>query len=85
MIVGQDWGDTRYFTSNAGRDVERNPTNETLRRLLALIGIDIPAPTAADADGALVFMTNAVLCLKDGGMQAKVRPEWFANCGSGFL
>jgi uracil-DNA glycosylase len=30
-------------------------------------------------------MTNAVLCLKHGGMQAKVRPEWFENCGSRFL
>jgi uracil-DNA glycosylase len=30
-------------------------------------------------------MTNAILCLKDGGMQAKVRHEWFANCGNRFL
>jgi hypothetical protein len=42
-------------------------------------------PTAADAGGGIVFMTNAVLCLKDGGMQAKVRPEWFPNWGSRFL
>lgn len=35
--------------------------------------------------GGVIFLTNAILCLKDGGMQAKVRPEWFANCGARFL
>jgi uracil-DNA glycosylase len=28
---------------------------------------------------------NAILCLKPGGMQAKVKPEWFSNCRSRFL
>jgi uracil-DNA glycosylase len=85
VIVGQDWGDTRYFTGNSGREAERDPTNETLRRLLASIGMNVVAPIAADAGGGLVFMINAVLRLRDGGMQAKVRPEWFANCGARFL
>jgi uracil-DNA glycosylase len=85
VIVGQDWGDTRYFTDNDGREAPRNPTNETLRRLLGSIGIDIAGPTAADAGGGTVFLTNAILCLKEGGMQAKVRPEWFTNCGARFL
>ena len=63
----------------------RARTNETLRRLLRSIGIDIAGPTAADAGGGTVFLTNAVLCLKNGGMQAKVSPDWFTNCGSRFL
>jgi DNA polymerase len=85
VIVGQDWGDTRHFTANAGRDTPRNPTNETLRRLLLSIGIEIPAPDATDAGGGAVFLTNAVLCLKQGGMQGPVRQLWFDNCGSRFL
>jgi uracil-DNA glycosylase len=82
VIVGQDWGDTRYFSKNKGHDAVRNRTSETLRCLLASIGIDIPAPAATDMGGGTVFMTNAILCLKQGGMQAQVRPEWFAECGA---
>ncbi|MEO8593832.1 MAG: uracil-DNA glycosylase family protein [Candidatus Solibacter sp.] len=54
-------------------------------KLLATIGINIAAPMAGDAGGGAVFMTNAILCLKEGGMQAKVQPQWFADCGIGFL
>jgi DNA polymerase len=28
MIVGRDWGDTRYFLDNRGREKPGNPTNE---------------------------------------------------------
>jgi uracil-DNA glycosylase len=85
VIVGQDWGDARYFTENFGREAPHNPTNETLRRLLGSIGIEIAGPTATDTGGGPLFLTNAVLCLKEGGMQAKVQPGWFANCGARFL
>lgn len=84
-IVGQDWGDTRYFIANKGHDEPSNRTSETLRQLLATIGIAIAPPTVSDSGCGTVFMTNAILCLKEGGMQAKVRPEWFANCGARFL
>jgi uracil-DNA glycosylase family 4 len=53
--------------------------------LLRSIGFEIPAAHVGDTDGGPCFFTNAVLCLKQGGMQAKVRQEWFANCGSRFL
>ena len=55
LIVGQDWGDTRYFLDNQGREKRGNPTNETLRRLLQSIGIEIPAPGATDAGGGPCF------------------------------
>jgi DNA polymerase len=84
MIVGQDWGDVRYFHENAGRDKPSNPTNLMLARLLRSIGIEIGSPDDP-SPAAPVFLTNAVLCLKDGGLQAKVRPEWFINCGRAFL
>jgi DNA polymerase len=85
VVVGQDWGDTRYFIDNAGHDKPGNPTNETLRKLLRSIGIDIAVPTAADAGGGTIFLTNTVLCLKNGGMQSKVGPQWFPTCGARFL
>jgi hypothetical protein len=85
VIVGQDWGDTQYFIKNKGHDLASNRTSETLRRLLGSIGIDVAAPVATDTGGGTAFMTNAILCLKQGGMQAAVRPEWFAACGVRFL
>ena len=51
LVVGQDWGDTRYFIANGGHDARRNPTNENLRGLLRSIGIEIPLPTPVDAGG----------------------------------
>ena len=32
----------------------------------------------------VVFITNAILCLKEGGAQAKVQDNWFRNC-AGYL
>jgi DNA polymerase len=81
MIVGQDWGDTRYFRKYQGWDYERNPTNLTLISLLESVGITIAAPPSG-ADHPSVFLTNAVLCLKEDGLQGPVTPQWFANCSS---
>jgi DNA polymerase len=84
MIIGQDWGDVRYYTANRGLDNLRNPTMRTLERLLRGIGLDISL--AAYGTGVRgVFLTNAVLCLKGGGLQARVEKQWFKNCGSPFL
>ena len=80
MIVGQDCGDTRYFVEHEGHDSVRNPTNETLRGLLASIGFYLLPPAPSDTGGGALFLTNAILCLKQGGMQAQVRSEWFAAC-----
>ena len=84
-IIGQDWGDTAYFTKNSGHEKVGNPTNETLRQLLSVAGVHIKPPSTEDSGGGDVFFTNAVLCLKQGGMQAPVDPKWFANCGKLFL
>ncbi|HKB37829.1 MAG TPA: uracil-DNA glycosylase family protein [Gemmataceae bacterium] len=84
MIIGQDWGGVRYYAVNQGLDDLRNPTMRTLERLLRGIGLDISlAEYGAGARG--VFLTNAVLCLKKGGLQAPVEWQWFENCGSHFL
>jgi hypothetical protein len=82
VIVGQDWGDTRYFLTNRGREAARNPTNEILVKLLRSIGIEIAAPGAGTSGGGRCFLTNAALRLKQGGLQAKVDPEWFGKPSS---
>ena len=85
LIVGQDWGDTRHFETNRGGESVRNPTNDMLMKLLAGVGIDISPPLSTGSNRGVVFLTNSILCLKKGGLQAKVNPAWFANCGSRFL
>src|SRR5216684_2822484 len=84
MVVGQDWGDRRAFEKQLGRDRLDNATNRMLGKLLASIGIAVPETDAAAASSR-VFLTNAILCLKDQGCQAPVRREWFQNCGTRFL
>jgi len=80
LIVGQDWGDTRYFAKWEGRDQPTgNPTNENLRLLLKHIGICIGKPR--DFQESELFFTNLILCLKQGGLQAPVEDQWFTNCG----
>lgn len=86
MVVGQDWGDQRYFVDNRGRDLANNPTNSALQKLLESIGFNIEKPTPQDCGGGKIFLTNAVLCLKqEDGMQGKTDQAWFKNCRSLFL
>jgi uracil-DNA glycosylase family 4 len=86
MVVGQDWGDQRYFVNNRGRDLAKNPTNKTLQKLLKSIGVVIEEPTPQDSGGGKIFLTNAVLCLKrEGRMQGPTESSWFKNCRSQFL
>jgi len=83
LVVGQDWGDVSYFENNEGRDSARNPTNDHLIALLSSIGISIGPPGGGQGQH-VVFFTNAILCLKSGGLQSRVEDEWFRNC-AGFL
>lgn len=85
MVVGQDWGGTKYCRDNAGREAKGNPTNKKLRELLASINIDIEPPSSSDNGRGTLFFTNAILCLKDGGLQSKVQSDWFRNCCPKFL
>ena len=84
LVIGQDWGDTRYFVDHQGFDTPENPTNRHLKELLESIGIAIQAPSHTDTVGE-IFLTNAILCLKKGGLQARVETEWFENCGKRYL
>jgi len=85
MIIGQDWGDVGYFQRYKGHDTANNPSNKTIRELLASIDIPIPPPTVSDLDTSVIFLTNAILCLKEGGLGGEVKREWFNNCGHHYL
>jgi uracil-DNA glycosylase len=85
LIIGQDWGDTGYFQRNGGHEVDNNPSNKTIRELLASIEIPIGPPSASNLGMSSIFLTNAILCLKEGGLGAEVKREWFNNCGHHFL
>jgi uracil-DNA glycosylase family 4 len=84
MVVGQDWGDVDWFVRERGQSTNTSQTNRTLVKLLGIAGEHISLPRDTKARG-VVFLTNAILCLKDGGAQARVRKDWFANCGARFL
>lgn len=85
MIVGQDWGDVSYFEKAGPNEPPGNPTNRHLMELLSLLGYELSEP-GDPAGRHHVFLTNAVLCLKEGkGLQAKVERGWFENCGVRFL
>ncbi len=84
MVVGQDWGDEQGFKRQKGLDSSNSSTNRTLRDLLASVGVRVDTPTN-QTQRVGVFFTNAILCLKQGGAQAHVRPQWFRNCGCHFL
>jgi len=84
MVVGQDWGDDKYFEDHCGLDDAKNDANRFLRELLAEAGFDV-ADVGAEGGRGTVFLTNAILCLKSGGLGGPVKSEWFRNCGRLFL
>jgi len=83
LVVGQDWGDVTFFEKNRGRDPSGNPTNSNLIKLLEELNVFI-APQGNPQEN-VIFLTNAILCLKNGGLQAKIDPDWVDNCINEFL
>ena len=81
MIIGEDWGDVDYYRKHNGFDDDRvnSPANRRLKRLLNSIEMSIPSGERRDEPSG-VFLTNALLCLKSGGLQGKVDPRCFVNC-----
>jgi hypothetical protein len=79
LLVGQDFGNVGYFVRHGGRDDPANKTNENLWRLLGEAGIGAKHPRELDPE-APVFLTNSVLCLKEGPMNAPVRASWVNAC-----
>ena len=84
LAVGQDFGNVGYFVRNRGRDDPNNQTNANLRRLLTEAGFDVTEPRQLDSN-APVFLTNSILCLKEGPMDGAVRPRWVDACADEHL
>jgi hypothetical protein len=79
LVVAQDFGNVDYFVRNHGRDEPDNKTNDNLWKLLAVAGIAAKHPRELDRE-APVFLTNSVLCLKEGAMSGPVRASWVSAC-----
>ena len=79
LVVGQDFGNVGYFIRNRGRDEPNNKTNENLYMLLSGAGIKVTHPSQRDAD-APVFLTNSILCIKEGAMSGPILTRWVDSC-----
>jgi hypothetical protein len=79
LLVGQDFGNVHYFVRNRGRDEPHNKTNDNLHRLLAEAGICAKVPPDPDPDTP-AFLTNSILCIKEGAMNAALRASWVKTC-----
>ncbi|PEJ52379.1 hypothetical protein CN692_21960 [Bacillus sp. AFS002410] len=77
VVVGQDWGDENSYISSKGVCDPNNATNQRLVALLESIGVSV--------ENDKLFFTNAILCLKQGGLSGDVKIKWFNNCASHFL
>jgi len=84
LAVGQDFGNVGYFVRNRGRDDPDNKTNDNLRRLLTEAGFAVTEPRHRDSN-APVFLTNSILCLKEGPMDGAIRPRWVDACADRHL
>jgi hypothetical protein len=78
LVIGQDWGDVRYFKVNNGKDNDKNPTNKNLSKLYSEIGFDLGLPTNPVPQSA--FFTNAILGIKgiveQKQMSGTVKMRW---------
>jgi hypothetical protein len=79
VVVGQDFGNVGYFVRNRGRDEPHNKTNENLYALLTEAGLQVRHPSEKDMD-APVFLTNSILCIKEGAMNTPILSSWVDTC-----
>jgi uracil-DNA glycosylase len=85
LVVGQDFGNVGYFVRCRGRDEPNNKTNENLYRLLTAAGIAVKHPSQRDR-AAPVFLTNSILCIKEGAtMNAPILSSWVDACSGQHL
>jgi uracil-DNA glycosylase len=84
VAVGQDFGNVGYFVRNRGRDDPNNKTNDNLRKLLIAAGFDAANPRELDRYTP-VFLTNSILCVKEGRMDEAIRASWVDACADKHL
>ena len=76
LLIGQDWGDEKYFIKNGGRDSDNNPTCKNLKALFQEIGFELGTATPETPSPKGLFFTNAVLGIKSRNMSAPIKTEW---------
>lgn len=79
LVVGQDFGNVDYFVRNRGRDEPYNKTNVNLHQLLTASGIEAKHPSQCDVETP-VFLTNSILCIKEGPMTGPILSSWVDAC-----
>jgi len=84
MLIGQDWGDIKFFIKCEGGHLDNSITNQNLRKLFESIEIDVGYPDNPNKE-APVFFTNAVLGLKEDGMTGKIKNSWVEHDAKIFL
>ena len=84
LIVGQDFSNREYFEIHKGCDAPENSTNENLRILLGIAGLKVGQPPERDS-GSPVYLTNAILCMKEGSMKAPIKTRWINACAQTHL
>ena len=84
LAVGQDFGNVGYFVRNRGRDDPANKTNDNLRKLLTEAGFNVTEPREFDGNSP-VFLTNSILCIKEGAMDGSIRSSWVDACADQHL
>jgi hypothetical protein len=80
LIVGQDFSDIDYFDRHHGADVAKNPTNEKLRELLTSCTVLQPTLPPVHDPNTPIYLTNAILCLKNPPMNSPILNSWVTNC-----
>lgn len=68
LVIGQDWGDVKYYLKNAGQDSDSNPTCKNLCTLFNEAGVDIGTPNHPKKNVSL-HLTNLIPFLRTGKMQ----------------
>lgn len=84
VVVGQDFAGVDSFERLQGWPGATVGTNVALVELLAAAGIDVTPPGVGRADD-VIFLTNAIQCLKPGGMQGRPPLRYGRECVSRFL
>lgn len=91
LVVGQDFADVKTFGKAQGFPLAGVKTNKSLVAGLHSAGfceVELPGcrpDSLAETRRQGIFLTNAVLCMKSGGMRAPVSRRCFGTCGEEFL
>jgi uracil-DNA glycosylase family 4 len=84
VVVGQDFAGVDSFERLQGWPGPKVGTNLALIELLAAAGIALAPPELGQPQDA-IFLTNAIQCLKPGGMQGRPPVAYARECVPRFL